>query len=545
MFVYQGKMNWWTYAKDETFVVILPNGPVRVGDSVYLFWKWTVDAKGVKNGNVFQTISVDSVTQTSATDVTFVLKGSWYSFTVTTKGGYENISIVMRNPQGGVSDPMPLKREWKSDKELTGTTRIWTGKFKWMSFARDEHAIFIVPDGFGEGKPIISTWQWTKASNGKTKEPSFRAETQKNVTGLGTDTVKFSYKSYYDIKCTWDGKKDQLDVWVTEGAHSEDVGDMIRSAIIERSTHSHDFNPPFPAPTKSECDHYLPQPQASLPRLVCPLPFPKDLLETLAHTAAYVDQCGYLAKYAQDRFAALDADYHFSLEQIKALKIEIENINKTKGELTTDRDAAIAKAQKLQEALDKALKDGEGYQNEIARLNKVISDDKLKDAEALKVLEKTRAELKASQEQCSKFQAEIAQKDAQIAEQGATISNLQKIIITLETTTAQLRAEITVKTNENEQLAKANITLEGQKRDLEGSVKDLQDELARAQQRIKELQETAKSHAAKDKEIRDAKARADSEAAKSEEEAAKALAEVEKYKQWAFDNKVKIDLTNY
>ncbi|EWZ30054.1 hypothetical protein IWW34DRAFT_914535 [Fusarium oxysporum f. sp. albedinis] len=545
MFVYQGKMNWWTYAKDETFVVVLPNGPVRVGDSVYLFWKWTVDAKGVKNGNVFQTISVDSVTQTSATDVTFVLKGSWYSFTVTTKGGYENISIVMRNPQGGVSDPMPLKREWKSDKELTGTTRIWTGKFKWMNFARDEHAIFIVPDGFGEGKPIISTWQWTKASNGKTKEPSFRAEVQRNVTGLGTDTVKFSYKSYYDIKCTWDGKKDQLDVWVTEGAHSEDVGDMIRSAIIERSTHSHDFNPPRPPPTKSECELYLPQPQASLPRLVCPLPFPKDLLETLAHTAAYVDQCGYLAKYAQDRFAALDADYHFSLEQIKALKIEIENINKTKGDLTIDRDAAIAKSQKLQEALDKALKDGEGFQKEIARLNKVISDDKLKDAEALKVLEKTRADLKASQEQCSKLQAEIAHKDAQIAEQGATISNLQKIIITLETTIAQLRAEVTVKTSENEKLAKANITLEGQKRDLENSVKDLQDELARAQQRIKELQETAKNHAAKDKEIRDAKARADSEAAKSEEEAAKALAEVEKYKQWAYDNKVVIDLSKY
>ncbi|RKK13084.1 hypothetical protein BFJ66_g1658 [Fusarium oxysporum f. sp. cepae] len=560
MFVYQGKMNWWTYAKDETFVVVLPNGPVRVGDSVYLFWKWTVDAKGVKNGNVFQTISVDSVTQTSATDVTFVLKGSWYSFTVTTKGGYENISIVMRNPQGGVSDPMPLKREWKSDKELTGTTRIWTGKFKWMNFARDEHAIFIVPDGFGEGKPIISTWQWTKASNGKTKEPSFRAEVQRNVTGLGTDTVKFSYKSYYDIKCTWDGKKDQLDVWVTEGAHSEDVGDMIRSAIIERSTHSQyaphsaygsfltcnsDFNPPRPPPTKSECELYLPQPQASLPRLVCPLPFPKDLLETLAHTAAYVDQCGYLAKYAQDRFAALDADYHFSLEQIKALKIEIENINKTKGDLTIDRDAAIAKSQKLQEALDKALKDGEGFQKEIARLNKVISDDKLKDAEALKVLEKTRADLKASQEQCSKLQAEIAHKDAQIAEQGATISNLQKIIITLETTIAQLRAEVTVKTSESEKLAKANITLEGQKRDLENSVKDLQDELARAQQRIKELQETAKNHAAKDKEIRDAKARADSEAAKSEEEAAKALAEVEKYKQWAYDNKVVIDLSKY
>ncbi|SCO89238.1 uncharacterized protein FRV6_13366 [Fusarium oxysporum] len=545
MYVYQGKMNWHNYARDETFVVVLPNGPVRVGDSVYLFWKWTVDSKGVKNGNVFQTIIVDSVTQTNATDVSFYLPGPWYHFWVTTKGGYENISVRMGNSNGPVSDPMPLRREWASDKELTGTTRIWTGKFKWMNFARDEHAIFIVPDGFGEGKPVLSTWQWTKASNGKLKEPSFRSATQQKVTGLGTDTVKFSYKSYYDIQCTWDGKKDQLDVWVTEGAHSEDVGDMVRSAIIERSTHSHDFNPPRGTPTKGECELYLPQPSACLPRLVCPFPFPKDLLETLAHTAAYVDQCGYLAKYAQDRFTTLDADYHFALEQIKALKIEIININKTKDDLAVDRDAAIAKAQKLEEALNKALQDADGYQKEIARLNKVISDDKLKDAEALKVLEKTRADLKASQEQCTKLQSEIALKDAQIAEQGATISNLQKIIITLETTIAQLRAEITVKTKENEKLASANITLEGQKRELESSVKDLQDELARAQQRIKELQETAKKHEVKDKEIRDAKARADIEAAKSEEEAAKALAEVEKYKQWAFDNKVVIDLSKY
>ncbi|KAJ4248100.1 hypothetical protein NW762_012870 [Fusarium torreyae] len=545
MFVYQGKMNWWTYAKDETFVVVLPNGPVRVGDSVYLFWKWTVDAKGVKNGNVFQTISVDSVTQTSATDVTFVLKGSWYSFTVTTKGGYENISVVMRNPQGGVSDPMQLKREWKSDKELTGTTRIWTGKFKWMDFARNEHAIFIVPDGFGEGKPILSTWQWTKASNGKTKDPSFRAEVQKNVTGLGTDTVKFSYKSYYDIKCTWDGKKDQLDVWVTEGAHSEDVGDMIRSAIIERSTHSHDFNPPRPPPTKSECELYLPQPQASIPRLVCPFPFPKDLLETLAHTAAYVDQCGYLAKYAQDRFTTLDTDYHFALEQIKALKVDIININKTKDDLAVDRDAAIAKGQKLEEALKKALQDADGLQKEIARLNKVISDDKLKDAEALKVLDETRAKLKATQEERTKLQAEIAHKEAEVAKQTVTITNLQKIVITHETTIAQLRAEVTVKNSENQKLASANTTLEGQKKDLEKSVGDLQTQLDQAQKRIKELRETAKEHEIKDKEDRDEKARVDTNAARFKEEAAKALAEVEKYKQWAYDNKLSIDLSKY
>ncbi|EWY84624.1 hypothetical protein FOYG_12054 [Fusarium oxysporum NRRL 32931] len=543
MFVYQGKMNWWTYAKDETFVVVLPNGPVRVGDSVYLFWKWTVDAKGVKNGNVFQTISVDSVTQTSATDVTFVLKGSWYSFTVTTKGGYENISIVMRNPQGGVSDPMPLKREWQSDKELTGTTRIWTGKFKWMNFAQDEHAIFIVPDGFGEGKPILSTWQWTKASSGKTKVPSFRAEVQRNVTGLGTDTVEFSYKSYYDIKCTWDGKKDQLDVWITEGAHSEDVGDMVRSAIIERQSHSHDLNPPDTTLTKGECELRLPQAQASLPRLLCPLPFPKGLLETLAHTAAFVDQCGYLAKYAQDHFIALDADYHKALELINSLKAEIVNLTKTRDDLIVDRDGSRSKVKNLQDALDKALKDIEQLQKEVARLQECIADDALKDAEAAKLLQKTQQELKTEQGKVAGLTKEKAELKAENDKCQATILGLQAQIITLETTIANLKAELTVKITENKNLTDKNIQLESDNGKLEGTVKDLRRELEAALARIADLEADGTKQDNRIRELIDEKSKALSNASVADQRAATAESTVAKYKKWAFKNKVVIDLS--
>lgn len=238
MFVYQGKLDWYSYAKDETFVIVLPNGPVRVGDSVYLFSQWTEDAQRNKKRNWFDTIVVDSVTQTQATDVTFYLKGAWYNYTVTTQGGYKSLSVVMRNPTNGVSKPLPLQRIWESKQELTGTTRIWTGKFSWMHFAKDEPAIFIVPDGFGEGKPILSLWQYTQDSAGKLKDPSFRNEVQKSVSGIGTDVVKFSYHSYYDISCTWEAKTDKLAVHVKEGSHGEDVGSMIRSAIIERQAHT-------------------------------------------------------------------------------------------------------------------------------------------------------------------------------------------------------------------------------------------------------------------------------------------------------------------
>ncbi|KAM0306812.1 hypothetical protein HYE67_002807 [Fusarium culmorum] len=487
MFVYQGKLNWYHYGKDETFVIILPSGPVRVGDSVYLFSQWTEDAQGRKKQNWFQTITVDSVTQTDSSDVTFVLKGSWYNFTITTKGGYKDLSLIMRNPQGGVSSPMSLERIWESKQELTGTTRVWTGKFKWMHFADNEPAIFIVPDGFGEGKPILSTWQWTKASNGKTKDPSFRDAVQKNVTGLGSDTVKFSYHSYYDIKCTWDANKDQLDVHVTEGSHTEDVGDMVRSAIIERQQHTHDVNPAEPKPEKGECELRKPQPQATLPRILDPMPFPKGLLETLAHTAAFVDQAGYLAKYALDHFSALDADYHVQLEKVKAKEAEISNLKKTVEDLTGDRSAAKAQVEELQKQLEQANKDERGLRNEIAKLNDWIKKDMANDEKVRKVLEETQKKVESLMEQKSNLRKELDAANSTITRLNARIADYQQQIIQRDTEISRLKAENHAQVEMNKALTAKNGDLTKAVDELKVSQASLQEDLRRAKARIEEL----------------------------------------------------------
>ncbi|KAM0376670.1 hypothetical protein ACHAPY_007219 [Fusarium culmorum] len=487
MFVYQGKLNWYHYGKDETFVIILPSGPVRVGDSVYLFSQWTEDAQGRKKQNWFQTITVDSVTQTDSSDVTFVLKGSWYNFTITTKGGYKDLSLIMRNPQGGVSSPMSLERIWESKQELTGTTRVWTGKFKWMHFADSEPAIFIVPDGFGEGKPILSTWQWTKASNGKTKDPSFRDAVQKNVTGLGSDTVKFSYHSYYDIKCTWDANKDQLDVHVTEGSHTEDVGDMVRSAIIERQQHTHDVNPAEPKPEKGECELRKPQPQATLPRILDPMPFPKGLLETLAHTAAFVDQAGYLAKYALDHFSALDADYHVQLEKVKAKEAEISNLKKTVEDLTGDRSAAKAQVEELQKQLEQANKDERGLRNEIAKLNDWIKKDMANDEKVRKVLEETQKKVESLMEQKSNLRKELDAANSTITRLNARIADYQQQIIQRDTEISRLKAENHAQVEMNKALTAKNGDLTKAVDELKVSQASLQEDLRRAKARIEEL----------------------------------------------------------
>jgi peptidoglycan hydrolase CwlO-like protein len=538
MFVYQGKLNWYHYAKDETFVIILPSGPVRVGDSVYLFSQWTEDAQGRKKQNWFSTITVDTVTQTDSSDVTFVLKGSWYNFTVTTKGGYKDLSLVMRNPSGGVSSPMSLQRIWESKQELTGTTRVWTGKFKWMNFADNEPAIFIVPDGFGEGKPILSTWQWTKASNGKTKDPSFRDAVQKNVTGLGTDTVKFSYHSYYDINCIWDANKDQLDVHVAEGRHTEDVGDMIRSAIIERQQHTHDPNPVEPAPEKGQCELRKPQPQASLPRIMDPMPFPKGLLETLAHTASFVDQAGYLAKYALDQFSTLDAAYHVEIEKVKAKDAEITNLKKTVEDLTSDRSAAKAKVEELQKQLEQANKDAQALRDEIAKLNKYISEDTVKDEKARKILEETQKKLEALMEEKSNLRKELDTANSTIKELNSRVADYQQQIIQRDTEISRLKAQIHAQMELNKTLTAKNSDLNAKVDELKTGQVSLEDELNRANARIQALLQKNKEARKEITDAEDERDKARAEVTAANRQRAEAVEELEDIKQKLYEQKI-------
>lgn len=514
MFVYQGKLNWYSYAEKETFVIILPNGPVRVGDSVYLFSQWTKDAQGSKKKNWFQTIIVDEVTQTQATDVTFRLKGVWYSFEVTTQGSYESLSVVMRNPTKGVSDALPLKRIWKSEKELTGTTRIWTGKFNWMHFAKDELAIFIVPDGFGEDKPILSLWQYTQDSAGKLKDPSFRSELQKSVSGKETEIIKFSYKSYYDISCTWEAKTDKLAVHVKEGGHGENVGSMIRSAIIERQAHTHDFNPPEPAPKKTEVETRLPQPQPSLPRILSPLPFPKGIIDTLAHTAAFVDQAGYLAKYAQDRFAALDADNHALVHQLDAARANIKNLETAKGDLTRDRNSAKAKVEQLEKDLAQVRKDADKFRKTIEELRRAIAKDKIQDEEARKILEDTQAKLTAAEAEIACLQRDLSDAQCEVKDLRARNATLREKEYQQDTIITHLRTEVDVQTKLNNDLSKEIRELKSANKTLEASNKEILLNLGRSKEMTEHLEKDLKERDGEVEELakgkRDAEAKAES-----------------------------------
>ncbi|EXL42922.1 hypothetical protein FOCG_14485 [Fusarium oxysporum f. sp. radicis-lycopersici 26381] len=448
MFVYEGRLDWKPYGDNETFVIILPDGPVRVGDTTYLFSQWTKDAQGTKKANFFQKSAIEKVSKTPSGDDTFIAKASYYSWEITSHDVYGKLDVVMSNPAGAKSN-MSFKRIWQSKGEqATGAARIWTGKISWSKYASDEMSIFIVPEGFGDGKPVLSLWQWTHDDTGTEKSPSFRAESQKMLPGAGKG-VKFSYHSYYDITCTWDETTEKLAVHMKGPEANQDLGEYNLSALIDR--HSHDWNPPEYSPLeKTEVEVRLPQPQPSLPRILGPLPFPKNLIDTLRHTIAFADQAGYLAKYAEDRFKALDADFHARGEQLNAattesseliddLNLEYERASKAEvqkklDQTTTDlRDAEArlkAEAAKIVDLTARIATLEAQLEVEKREGDRLRGENKQKD-ETIEKLEKAKNDLQC---QLERAQADVKDLEAFAKKKSKTISEQADEIIKLNNT---------------------------------------------------------------------------------------------------------------
>lgn len=235
MYVFVGKLNWRPYAVNESFVIVLPSGPVRNGDTAYVFFQWTKNYQGAKKPNWFQNIAVDKVSKTSCGSDVFTLKHHYYSWQVTVKDSYKKLDVVMSNPKGE-KERASLERMWEPKDNLTtgGTMRIWTGKANWPKYASDEMCIFIVPDGFGEGKPVLSLWQWTKNAKCVPNVSSFRNMTQKIESGFDRG-VKFSFKDdYYEVFCTWDEQTEKLHVYMKAPEAEQQLGDLTLSALVDR-----------------------------------------------------------------------------------------------------------------------------------------------------------------------------------------------------------------------------------------------------------------------------------------------------------------------
>ncbi|KAF5978827.1 hypothetical protein FCOIX_5629 [Fusarium coicis] len=415
MFVYLGKLNWLSYAKNETFALILPKGPVRAGDSVYLFSQWTEDIQGNQKSNWFTTIVIEKVEKTSGGDDKFALKGSWFNFEITTQKS--------------------------KDDKVTDPARIWTGKIDWREFATNELALFVVPEGFGEGKPVLCVWQWTRASNGELNNLQFRKGSQKLGSGTEGDVVNFSFNSYYEIICNWSKKSEKLAVHMKEHGYGQDIGELNLSALVDH--HSHDFNPPEEPPQEPAFEARLPQVQPTLPHIITPLPFPRSLFEVLTHSAAFIDQAGYLAKYAQERFAALDTDFHMISQKLDA--VNKEKVNLLDQGLSAASDRELDLKRQLEETIASGQKHDEEDHNVINQLQECLELERKAKADVQQELDLTRVQKAALDVRVQTLQANMQD----------LLDKLQELQIMYE---SQLRANEKLDA-ENKEVAKQNAEL--------------------------------------------------------------------------------------
>ncbi|KAH7199483.1 hypothetical protein DER44DRAFT_484285 [Fusarium oxysporum] len=482
MFIYQGKLSWDKYAVDETFTIIFPKGAVRANEPAYLFTQWTEDDHHAEKDKFFQTRIIKNVKQLpNTTDVSFKLPGTWYNFDITTEQNYSKIKVIMSGKEG--TKTITLNRVWQPVGEVdpNAALAIWAGSINFGDKAVNEQAIFVLPEDYKDGKPVISSWQWTKDESGKAKTAAFKGTPMK-VVECSDKISKFAFNNVFDFTCSWDTATQQLAVEVKDGAEQVNIGNLNLFAKIEAQAHHFDSDDLTP-PTQQKTEFRLPQPQATLPRVLDPMPFPKTLFETLTHGAAFIEQAGYLTIQAQNKFTALHEEFHKQSTYVETLKKDKQNLEEQIKSLSDARKTADEKVNELKKQLDQASAD---YQKKVKALTDFI--DHLKEDDKLdhKVIKKLQEELNHGHQQIITLNGKLSQ--AQIDKKA-----LSTVILGLKSKIAELDGKRIKLENELTGQKAQNVTLRGEiislKRKLSDSLEangHLQKELRLSEAALKE-----------------------------------------------------------
>lgn len=376
-FTYHGKLG------DELIVAVLPNGTVEADDPVYIYTE--------KHAMTY-TIRYNSVTEDG--DDKFSFHDGYYEFEAVATKAYQSLSLTRKALSSGKTATVALTRQYSQPQTVTpqsNSPKIWTGAINFHSWAKEEPFVIVAPKGLGNEKPIVAIWQWTKDDKGVPNTLSHSTEKQ---TSNATSPTKFSFKQvgHYDVTCQVNIATNALAVTLKDATNAAVVQKEL--ALLPQNTINaeHRFNPPRGVTEKKSLDCSRPNAKPALPRITEPLPFPEDLVDCLAHVAAYVDRAGYHAKFSQRQFDKLDRAFHLAEKKVEKrdetivkLKGDVARLDTEKKDLKDRNDAldkkiveerkeAAAREAKLQEQLQKALEDLRASQAREKRIEKENGD---------------------------------------------------------------------------------------------------------------------------------------------------------------------------
>lgn len=248
MLLYQGKLNWFGYARNELFIIILPFGVARLNDPIHIYWQWTEDSTGSRKGNALCSSFISSVTETAIEgEGRFsCTHGDYYSFDIVSKKEREpheksELHVTMRSPQGERSSVMVLKAAYTDNDPNPAPLEkarplIHVGKLNWYEYAINELFVVILPLGLRGGKPVGAFWQWTIRADGQRNCNAHIIRTQVCDTALANN---FSFSDgYYTFNCEIDESSENLKVTMRNPAGDTVEQNPLPSLeIVNRSDH--------------------------------------------------------------------------------------------------------------------------------------------------------------------------------------------------------------------------------------------------------------------------------------------------------------------
>ncbi|KAF5543075.1 hypothetical protein FPHYL_11366 [Fusarium phyllophilum] len=315
MFVYEGRLNWGSSARDETAAIILPSGTMRTGDLVFILSQWTRDSGGNKKAPLSQKITIDKVTKTVNGDDTFTVKPGYYRWNMTSRDNYDKLDFILSTDTTTSTSRMEFKRVWKpANSRSNETGKIWVSKLNWPVMADNEFCLFIAPEGFGEGKPFLSMWQWSYDKNLKERVPIFRVGKQ-SIGTLDSNSAWFTCQldSGYRVTCAWEKTTNVLNIFMKGPEGEQEVGAFKLFA----NTKPHDDAPDEVAELKRKI---------------------KELTDDL--TAEKAKTASLTAKLAQAQ-TACQAEKTQKDNEIVRLTANISQLERDKAELQTKLDQAL------------------------------------------------------------------------------------------------------------------------------------------------------------------------------------------------------------
>ncbi|KAH7371301.1 hypothetical protein BKA66DRAFT_591348 [Pyrenochaeta sp. MPI-SDFR-AT-0127] len=464
-YIYYGKL------ESNLFVVVLPNGTVEHGDPIHLYTKKKLSSYKAKD-----------VTVNDDGEDLFAFNDGYYSYKAVSKKGYRELSLTVKSGEG-INSQVALTRHY--DQPITAIPlsdppKIWTGAIDFHNWAKNESFIVVAPKGLGNGKPVVSLWQWTEDSKGVPRTLSYSTGKQQSEAASPA-TFSFKQGDYYTLNCKANAATSGLAVAIKGPTNSEVVQkELVLSAKVELGA-EHSFAPPRPAQQQLTLDCSLPRASPSLPRITGALPFPADLVETLTYSAAFVDQAGYLAKYAVKQFDQLDKSYHqlekkYEARGAKLAKLEAEvtrlgqenqilkgqNADLEK-KIIEEREAAEKRNAALEKKLREALEALDASQKWEKKLEAYIDADKLADIERErqhrehdaadhKAIDLANKLLNESREAERELQKTLEKKNKIIADLEASLKITRGQLGDAEALIRRLRAELAVEKAQREEL---------------------------------------------------------------------------------------------